>query len=162
MTCFSRSVKPGGGRGFPSRGAETVARLASREQTAGGGEEGAVRLLPGQPSSACCQGPPRGACLSSGARGRGQHGRGCQPLPGGPEGTQTQTLSMGRECSGRARDRMPATEACTYPGRTYQCLSSDNGVLTSVLCLSAHLALEDRLLSFETDMQVANRHLRTF
>ena len=76
--------------------------------------------------------------------------------------TQTQTLSMGRECSGRARDRMPATEACTYPGRTYQCLSSDNGVLTSVLCLSAHLAPEDRLLSFETDMQVANRHLRTF
>lgn len=75
---------------------------------------------------------------------------------------QTQTLSMGRECSGRARDCMPATEACTYPGRTYQCLSSDNGVLTSVLCLSAHLALEDTLLSFETDMQVANRHLRTF
>lgn len=76
--------------------------------------------------------------------------------------TQTQTLSMGRECSGRARDCMPATEACTYPGRTYQCLSSDNGVLTLVLCLSAHLALEDRLLSFETDMQVANRQLRTF
>ena len=57
---------------------------------------------------------------------------------------------------------MLMTEACTCPGRTYQCLSSDNGVLTSVLCLSAHLALEDSLLSFETDMQVANRYLRTF